>query len=56
MLVDVLAPSAEVIGLRDKSLLSLEVSGFVRRFPDVHAELVAAVIQAREDVGRAEAK
>jgi hypothetical protein len=47
---------ADIIDLRDKSLLPLEATSFVRKFPDVHMELLASLLQAREDVGRAEAR
>jgi hypothetical protein len=42
--------------LSDKSLLSLEVSSFARKYPDVHAELLTSLMLAREDMGRNEAK
>ncbi|KAI6209857.1 Proable exocyst complex component Sec6 [Aphelenchoides besseyi] len=56
LITSVLPSIAEIINMTDKSLLSLEVSGFVRKFPDVHTELIAAVLLCREDIGRNEAK
>lgn len=47
---------AEIIDLRDKSILPLETSSFVRKYPDIHIELLTSIIQLREDIGRAEAK
>ncbi|VDK45758.1 unnamed protein product [Anisakis simplex] len=51
-----LADMSEVISLRDKSLLALETTSFVRKYPDIHIELLSALIQMREDMGRAEAR
>lgn len=42
--------------MRDKSLLSLEVSSFARKYPDVHVELLSSLMLTREDIGRNEAK
>ncbi|KAI6231988.1 Proable exocyst complex component Sec6 [Aphelenchoides besseyi] len=56
LITSVLPSIAEIVNMTDKSLLSLEVSGFVRKFPDVHPELIAAVLLCREDIGRNEAK
>uniref|UniRef100_A0A9J2PAF8 Exocyst complex component Sec6 n=1 Tax=Ascaris lumbricoides TaxID=6252 RepID=A0A9J2PAF8_ASCLU len=52
----VLVDMSEVLNLRDKSLLALETTSFVRKYPDIHVELLSALIQAREDMGRAEAR
>ncbi|VDM46063.1 unnamed protein product [Toxocara canis] len=52
----VLIDMSEVLILRDKSLLALETTSFVRKYPDIHTELLSALIQMREDMGRAEAR
>uniref|UniRef100_A0A914I8A8 Exocyst complex component 3 n=1 Tax=Globodera rostochiensis TaxID=31243 RepID=A0A914I8A8_GLORO len=52
----VLLAVAEVLDLRDKTLLSLEVSTMMRKFPDIPAEFLTALLQIREDIGRSEAK
>jgi len=54
--IPVLSALAEILILRDKSLLSLEIGSFVRKYPDVHAELLSSLMSARDDVGRTEAK
>jgi len=56
IVVDVLPAAAEVLSLSDKSLLSLEVSSFVRKYPDVGIEQLAGLLQMREDMGRGEAR
>ncbi|MFH4983743.1 hypothetical protein AB6A40_010452 [Gnathostoma spinigerum] len=52
----VLSSMADILSLKDKSLLSLETSSFVRKYPDIPMELLTALVQMRDDVGRAEAK
>ncbi|VDN02573.1 unnamed protein product [Thelazia callipaeda] len=52
----VLVALSDVLSLRDKSLLSLETTTLVRKFPDIHVELLSALIQAREDMGRVESR
>lgn len=47
---------ADILSLRDKSLLALESTAFVRKFPDIHSELLSGLLQMREDVGRADAR
>lgn len=47
---------SDVLSLRDKSLLALETTTLVRKFPDIHVELLSALIQTREDMGRVEAR
>jgi hypothetical protein len=42
--------------MRDKSLLSLETSSFVRKYPDIQVDLLSALLSAREDIGRNDAK
>ena len=56
MMTDVLPAMAEILDLRDKSLLTLEASSFVRKYPDVHVELLTSLIQSREDINGKEAK
>ena len=55
-IVNVLPAVGEVLDLRDKTLLGLEASSLVRKYPDVPVEYLIALIQIREDIGRAEAK
>lgn len=45
----------EIIKLGDKSLLSLEMSSFVRKYPDITCDQLSGLLQAREDVNRFEA-
>ncbi|KAL3116152.1 hypothetical protein niasHT_002276 [Heterodera trifolii] len=52
----VLSAVAEVLDLRDKTLLSLEASTMMRKFPDIPAEFLTVLLQIREDIGRSEAK
>ncbi|KRY71712.1 Exocyst complex component 3 [Trichinella pseudospiralis] len=52
----VLLAVAEVMSLRDKSLLALEVSSFVQKYPNISVEQLSGLIQMREDVGRSEAR
>lgn len=47
---------ADILDLTDKSLLSLETSGFVRKFPDIGEDLLTSLIALREDCTRQEAK
>ncbi|PAV56755.1 hypothetical protein WR25_05016 [Diploscapter pachys] len=47
---------ADVIGLKDKSILSLEATGFARKFPNIPVDLLIAVLTMRDDIGRNEAK
>lgn len=53
---EVLPTVAGVIELCDKSLLSLEATSLLRKFPDMHSELVTSLLMCREDVGRSDAK
>uniref|UniRef100_A0A1I7SJB9 Protein SDA1 n=1 Tax=Bursaphelenchus xylophilus TaxID=6326 RepID=A0A1I7SJB9_BURXY len=55
-LLTVLPAMADILDLRDKSLLSLETSSFVRKFPDVQPELLSSLLSLREDLTRQEAK
>lgn len=52
----ILPAMAEVLDLEDKSMLTLVTSSFVRKYPDIHLELLASLLQVREDVGRSEAR
>lgn len=56
MITLVISSIADVLDLRDRSLLSLEVSTFVRKYPDISVELLISIIQIREDMGRSDAK
>lgn len=56
MITPVLLAIADVIDLRDKTLLTLETSTFVRKYPDTYVDLLTAILQIREDVGRSEAR
>lgn len=56
LVTDVLPAAGEMLALSDKSLLPLEVSSFVRKYPDVGAEQLAGLLQMREDMGRTEAR
>ncbi|XP_042907612.1 exocyst complex component 3 isoform X2 [Parasteatoda tepidariorum] len=47
---------AEVIKLKDVSMLSLEISGVIRQYPDVTLEQLVALILCRGDVSKNEAK
>lgn len=52
----VLPAMAEVLDLRDKTLLSLEASTLMRKYPDIPADFLTVLLQIREDIGRSEAK
>lgn len=56
MITPVLYAIADVIALRGKTLLSLELSTFVRKYPDIYHDLLASIVMIREDTNRAEAK
>uniref|UniRef100_A0A7E4UXX1 Exocyst complex component Sec6 n=1 Tax=Panagrellus redivivus TaxID=6233 RepID=A0A7E4UXX1_PANRE len=56
MMTAVLVAMADILSLRDKSLLQLETYAFVRKYPDVHVELLASLMQAREDMNAKEAR
>lgn len=47
---------ADILDLRDKSLLTLEATSFVRKFPDAYGELLANLLSLREDLTRQEAR
>lgn len=56
MLTSVISAVSDIIDLRDRSLLSLEVSTFVRKYPDILVDLLTSIIQIREDIGRSDAR
>jgi len=47
---------AEVLKMKDSSLLSLEISGLVKRFPEVSVEDLLALLELRGDISRVEAR
>ncbi|PVD32690.1 hypothetical protein C0Q70_08135 [Pomacea canaliculata] len=53
---DVLPALAEVLRLRDTSMLSLEVTGFAQKYPDIRMEQLINLILCRGDISRADAK
>ncbi|XP_018493716.1 exocyst complex component 3 [Galendromus occidentalis] len=52
----VLKLMAEVLKMKDNSLLSLELSGLVKRFPDVSADDLMALLDLRGDISRPDAR
>ncbi|CAL2033431.1 unnamed protein product [Caenorhabditis brenneri] len=56
LLTSIIATAGDVISLKDKSLLSLEATSFARKFPNCPAELLAAILATRDDVGRSDAR
>ncbi|CAD5213132.1 unnamed protein product [Bursaphelenchus okinawaensis] len=55
-LLTVLPAMADILALSDKTILLLETSSFVRKFPDVQPELLSSLLSLREDLTRQEAK
>lgn len=53
---DALPLLAEVLKLKDASLLSLEISGLIKRYPDISVDQLTALVTLRGDVGRMEAR
>lgn len=53
---DALPLLAEVLKLKDGSLLSLEISGLIKRYPDISADHLLALVTMRGDMGRADAR
>ncbi|XP_077990215.1 exocyst complex component 3-like [Glandiceps talaboti] len=47
---------AEFIKLKDTSMMSLEISTFAAKYPDVHPDHIVAVLMIRGDLSRSEAK
>lgn len=56
MITPVLFAIADIIALRGKTLLSLEISTFVRKYPDIYNDLLTSIVMIREDINRTEAK
>jgi len=53
---DALPALAEFLKLRDTSMMSLEVTGFVNNYPDVKIDQLVNVLMMRGDLGRGDAK
>ncbi|VDP28353.1 unnamed protein product [Heligmosomoides polygyrus] len=56
LICSLIASCGDVISLRDKSLLTLEVTTFSRKYPNIPVDLLAALLASRDDVSRSEAK
>ncbi|VDO87130.1 unnamed protein product [Haemonchus placei] len=56
LICSLISSCGEVISLRDKSLLTLEVTTFSRKYPNIPVDLLAALLASRDDVSRSEAK
>lgn len=54
--LDTLPLLAEVIKMKDTSLLSLEVSGLIKRYPDISGEHLQSLLMLRGDMSRNEAR
>nr|XP_033798289.1 exocyst complex component 3-like protein isoform X2 [Geotrypetes seraphini] len=50
--VEVILALQELIRLKDPSLLSLEVSGFVAKYPDISDEHISVLLEIRGDVSK----
>ncbi|KAK7487302.1 hypothetical protein BaRGS_00021391 [Batillaria attramentaria] len=53
---DVLPALAEVLRLRDTSMLALEITGFAQKYPDIRMEQLVNLILCRGDTSRSDAK
>ncbi|XP_041361118.1 exocyst complex component 3-like [Gigantopelta aegis] len=53
---DVLPAVSEVLKLRDTSMLTLEVMGLVKKYPDIRLEQLINLILCRGDMNRADAR
>lgn len=53
---DVLPALAEVLRLRDTSMLALEITGFAQKYPDIQMEQLVNLILCRGDTSRSDAK
>lgn len=53
---DILVRFAEVLKVRDTEILSLELSGLVRKYPDMTQDHLSALLMLRGDLGRLELK
>ncbi|KHJ75712.1 hypothetical protein OESDEN_24672 [Oesophagostomum dentatum] len=56
LVTSIISSCGDVISLRDKSLLTLEVTTFSRKYPNIPLDLLAALLATRDDVSRSEAK
>ncbi|EPB79779.1 exocyst complex component Sec6 [Ancylostoma ceylanicum] len=56
LVTSLIASCGDVLSLRDKSLLTLEVTTFSRKCPNIPKDLLAALLACRDDVSRSEAK
>ncbi|XP_071941663.1 exocyst complex component 3-like [Antedon mediterranea] len=54
--IDAVSVMVELIRLRDTSLLSLEISGLVSKYPDVRTDHVINLLAMREDLGTSNAR
>ncbi|KAL1440971.1 hypothetical protein MTO96_009017 [Rhipicephalus appendiculatus] len=54
--LDALPLLAEVLKMKDTSLLSLEVSGLIKRYPDISGEHLQSLLLLRGDMSRNEAR
>ncbi|XP_012937446.1 exocyst complex component 3 [Aplysia californica] len=55
-LFDVLPSLAEVLKLKDGSMLSLELMGFAKSYPDIRMEQLVNLILCRGDISRSDAR
>ncbi|KHN84315.1 Exocyst complex component 3 [Toxocara canis] len=55
-LANILLRVADFIGLRDKSMISLEATSFVRTYPDIHSEMLFALLDVRDDLSSSESR
>jgi len=55
-LFDVLPALSEVLKLKDSSMLTLELMGFAKKYPDIRMEQLVNLILCRGDIGRSDAK
>ncbi|KAK7091651.1 exocyst complex component 3-like [Littorina saxatilis] len=53
---DVLPALAEVLRLRDTSMLALEITGFAQKYPDIRMEQLVNLILCRGDTSRSDAR
>lgn len=54
--LEVLKLMGEVLKMKDNSLLSLEMSGLIKKFPEVSAEDLTSLLELRGDINRNEAR
>ncbi|XP_022694976.1 exocyst complex component 3-like isoform X2 [Varroa jacobsoni] len=54
--LDVLKLMAEVLKMKDSSLLSLEMNGLVKKFPEVSADELLSLLDLRGDISRVDAR